>query len=290
VEYPWAYRKNIALVLPNLDSEHMSDILRGAKLGLDNGSARMIVQAADYDFNEEADLIQGLNPSFVSGAIVYPAPLKSEIEKLRQIRRRGVPFVLVNTAFETLEANSFTTDTFQIGRLTFEHLVSRGHREIGIVGNTANSLSSLERMEGANEILVDVGRHWRNLPKVMDMVNQDRSRPWAEGQRAAEILLEKHTNLTAIVGMNENITAGILRSLQLRGLTPGKDISVLSMDDMRMFDARIPPITAIRQPFEHMGTLAAQCLQRMLSGEDVAPEWTRLAPTLVDRGSVRDIR
>ncbi|MBN1553353.1 MAG: GntR family transcriptional regulator [Phycisphaerae bacterium] len=290
VEHPWVYRRNIALVLPNLDSEQMSDILRGAKLGMDNGSARMIVQAADYDFNEEADLIQGLNPSFVSGAIVYPAPLKSEIEKLRQIRRRGVPFVLVNTAFETLEANSFTTDTFAIGRLTFEHLVSRGHRKIGVIGNTANSLSSRERLEGANEVLVEVGLHWRDLPKVMDMVSQDRSQPWAEGQKAAEILLKDHADITAIVGMNENITAGVLRALQLRGITPGEDISVMSMSDMRMLDAWIPPITAIRQPFEEMGTRAAHCLQRLLAGEEFPPAWTRLAPKLIDRGSVKDIR
>jgi LacI family transcriptional regulator len=290
VAEPWVSRQNVALVLPSLDSEDMTRILSGVKKGMAEGSARLLVQAADFDFDEEWDLLRGLDPSFVAGAVIYPPPVKSYVDSLRELRRRGVPYVLVNTAFAALDVDAVTTDAVKMGAMAMEHLLSRGHRRIGIVGDTGDCLSATEREEGAEQALHEAGLSLATLPRVnVSAVDLNGREPWANGQAAAERLLADHPDLTAVVGMNGYIALGVMRAIALRGLRVPKDISVLSLSDTMVLGAMIPGVTAVAQACEEIGRLAAQRLNAILSGRSEPPQWTRLPPALVQRDSVADL-
>lgn len=285
---PQARRASVALVLPALDFEQMPRIIRGVKSGLGRGSARMIVQAADCDYDHEADLFENLNVSFVSGAIIYPPPLNSFIEPLRALRRRGVPYVLVDTTLDSLDVDSITTDRLEVGRLAFGYLLERGHRRIGVVDHTGDAVSHVEIREGADEVLRRYGMSFAQLSRVAisaDEINADE--PWANGMAGAKRLFELAPDLTAVVGMNDNISMGVFLGARAAGYRVPDDMSVMAVGDLRSFAVADPPVTAVDQPHEEMGRAATLRLLDILSGTTRNIEHIRLAPKVIERQSIK---
>ncbi len=285
---PQARRASIALVLPSLDFEQMPKIIRGVKLGLGKGSARMIVQAADCDYDHEADLFENLNSSFVSGAIVYPPPLNSFVEPLRALRRRGVPFVLVDTLLDSLDVDSVTTDRLAVGRMAFGYLLERGHRKIGVVDHTGDATSHVEIREGADEELRKYGLSFAGLPRVSISANEmNADEPWANGMAGAKKLLAMAPDVTAVVGMNDNISMGVLLGAKAMGRKIPEDLSVLAIGDLRYFAMSEPGVTTVDQPHQDMGMSAAVRLMDVMNGSVKGIEHIRLAPEIVERASVK---
>lgn len=285
-----ARRASVALVLPGLDFEQMPKIIRGVKAGLGQSSARMIVQAADCDYDHEADLFENLSASFVSGAIIYPPPLNSYVEPLRNLRRRGLPFVLVDTQLESLDVDSVTTDRLEVGRLAIRYLLERGHRRIGIVDHTGDAPSHVEIREGADEVLRQYGLTFEALPRVAISADQmDADKPWANGMAGVEKLLKAHPDLTAVIGMNDNIAMGVFLGARAAGRKVPDDLSVLAIGDLRSFAVSDPPVTAVDQPHEEMGKLATQRLQDILNGTAKGTEHVRLKPQVIERHSIKTL-
>lgn len=285
---PQARRASVVLVLPALDFEQMPKIIRGLKSGLGQGSARMIIQAADCDYDHEADLFENLNSSFVSGAIIYPPPLNSFVEPLRNLRRRGVPFVLVDTMLDSLDVDSVTTERLELGRMAFGYLLERGHRKIGVVDHTGDAMSHVEIREGADEILRKYGLTFASLPRVAisaDEMNADQ--PWANGMTGTKKLLSMAPDISAVIGMNDNISMGAFLAIRAMGRKVPDDLSVLAIGDLRSFTVSDPPVTAVDQPHEEMGRVAAQRLLRLLNGECFVEKNIRLAPKVIERQSVK---
>merc|ERR1711879_290244 len=103
----------------------------------------------------------------VSGAIIYPPPVSDFLRVLQSLQQRGVPFVLVDTAFEALEADSVTTDSHAMGKEALLYLLDRGHRRIGLVDLTADSANYLSMREGIAEALREYGMHFDELPRYV---------------------------------------------------------------------------------------------------------------------------
>lgn len=287
---PQARRASVALVLPALDFEQMPKIIRGVKSGLGQGSARMIVQAADCDYSHEADLFENLNSTFVSGAIIYPPPLNSFIEPLRALRRRGVPFVLVDTALESLDVDSVTTDRLELGRMAFGYLLERGHRKIGVVDHTGDAASHVEIREGADEVLRKFGLSFAELPRVaINAEEMNADEPWANGMAGAKKLLEKSPDITAVIGMNDNISMGVLLAARAMGRKVPEDLSIMAIGDLRSFAVSDPPVTAVDQPHEEMGRAATARLLEILNGTVSGTQQVRLKPQVIERHSVRTL-
>lgn len=294
VAEPQLKRKHVALVLPTLELESMGMILRGVKAGLASGSRRLIVQAADLDFDQELDLFENLDASFVAGAVIYPPPLTSFVESLRALRDRGVPYVLVNTCFDELDVDAVVTDSTAIGRLAMRHVLERGHRRIGLVDHTADAASNQRVRRGMADALAEFGLDFDTLPRVRTSASDLNDRdPWANGRQAAMRLLQRHDQLTAVLGINEHISMGVLQGVKAMGRRVPEDVSVMAIGELNAFDVSEPGLSCIRVPHEAMGRAAALRLAEVIPREqlvDDAPRRAELAPELVSRRSVADLR
>jgi len=281
-------QRSVALVLPALDTEQALKIIKGVKTGLGAGSARLLVMAADFDFEQELDLFSSLNSSFVAGAIIVPPPVNRYTEPLRALRRAGVPFVLVDTVPESLDVDSVQTDRVQLGRMAFGYLLERGHRRIGVIDHTGDTLTHRELREGADEALRMFGLCFADMPRMItDVTDLQPKKPWFNGEKAAVELLKTHPELTAIIGMNDNLSLGALRGARKSGRSVPRDLSVLAVGDLNSFEVSEPPMTAINQPHEAMGLEAAKRLVELLDAPGLLPvKRMQLKPQLIERASV----
>lgn len=284
---PWRTKHNVALVLPDLHSENRSAIVRGVKRGLEEVSVRLLVQVADSDYKQEVDMITALDPSFVAGAIIYPPPFSWYIQNLQDLRRQQFPFVLINHDMGLQGIPTIVGDSFQMGYDAMKHILKHDHREIGFVDQSADSASHHEVREGMAKAMRESGMNFEKLKRqVVDSTILDFDEPWKMGEQASEKLLTQNPQLTAIIGGNGYITAGLLRAAHKHKQQLANNISILSMSDLFMFKASIQPIDALSAPYEEMGYKAAQILTRQLGGQTDKHQTQYLNVPLQIRGSV----
>ncbi len=281
----------IALVVPAIN-EAIGEIITGIKDGLQIDSPRILLHDANFDFRNEVKYIDQLDSAMVSGAIIYPPPVSDFLRVLKLLKERGVPMVLVDTAFDELQVDSVTTDSHAMGREALLYLLDRGHQRIGLVDLTADSANYLQMRQGITEALAEYGLHFDQLPRyITDATDLNPQHPWANGERATLRLLGQHPELTAIVGMNEYLALGAQRAVQSTGRHVPDEVSVLSISDLHMFAAMTPALTALGQPNHDIGREAARRLLALLDGQASSEaQHCKLKPRLCERGSVETIR
>ena len=278
----------IALVVPTIN-EATGEILTGIKEGLQLDAPRILLHDANFDFQNEARYIDQLDSAMVSGAIIYPPPVSDFLPVLKTLKQRGVPFVLVDTAFDGLEVDSVTTDSHAMGLEAMRYLLDRGHRRIGLIDLSADSANYQQMRSGISEALAGYGMRFDKLPRyVTDATDLDPVQPWANGERATLRLLGQYPDLTAIVGMNDYMSLGTLRGVQMSGRKVPDDVSVFAINDLHMFAAMTPALTALSQPEHEIGRCAAMRLLELLKGQQTqTAQKIKLKPRLYERDSVR---
>ncbi|GAA4288063.1 LacI family DNA-binding transcriptional regulator [Georgenia daeguensis] len=154
------------------------------------------------------------------------------------------------------------------------HLVSLGHREVGVVAGDPAVASTLERVEGLRERVEAAGGTVvvRHGPATRD-----------GGYDGAAELLARHPGLTAIVGSADQMAIGALARLREAGRAVPDEVSVAGFNDIAIARDLIPSLTTVRLPLRAMGAAA---LEMALAPAPTAdPLVASLGTELVVRGS-----
>lgn len=162
--------------------------------------------------------------------------------------------------------------------LAVDHLADLGHRRIGYISPPNGLTCALHREAGYREAM---GNHGLEIDNELMVEGGFTER---SGQAAMHMLLDLHRPPTAVITANDLCAFGAMRALQSRGFVPGKDVSVVGFDDIRLANQWHPPLTTVAQPFRRLGFIAAQTLINMIAGKQVE-QCTILEPHLVIRGS-----
>lgn len=287
VAEPLSGPKKIALVLPCIGPEHITHIIKGVKEGLSQVNASLVLYAAD-DYNEETDIVNMLDCSYVAGAIIYPPPTQSFENALKELNSRKVPIVLVDTLIKTNKIPAVTVNHRKMGYESMKHLLQNNHRNIGLIGIDSRVYSYQELLGGFRDATLEYGVDFEKLPKVMgNPMHIEPDNPWQTGMHEVMSFIETNPNITAIIGYNENITMGAVLGLKKMGKRIPEDISIISLGALDCFKVTTPTISCVNQPYDEIGKLAGiHMLQILCSNVSVNPVTMHLDPILECRQSV----
>jgi len=213
----------------------------------------------------------------LDGLIIMALPLDEEIAE--RLKRQRLPVVLVDAPRPDFDCVSI--DNSSGGELVAQHLLARGHRRFGFVGEWQQSHAyvspSERRLSGFRQALAI---HGVSLPD--DSVRLV-SHGVDEACAAAGDLLAGPTAPTAVFAYDDILASGVLRAARERGLSVPDDLAVVGFDDSDL--ALALELTTVRAQFEESGRLGARAMLDLLQNSSGGGRHTVLRVELVVRAT-----
>ncbi|MDX2185515.1 MAG: LacI family DNA-binding transcriptional regulator [Opitutaceae bacterium] len=270
-------RMLVGLVLPNLRNPFFTDLAHGVEEFLGKSGYTLLLGHSAEVAEREQRHMQVFVDEGVAGIVIVPsnAPGADYVA----MATAGVPLVAVDRAPTGLPCDLVNTDNRTSARVAALHLLRLGYREIAFVNGPPNLDVSRARLAGVRDAIAET----KSRPADLVVVNGDFQQ--AGGSAAMRELLVRRHAPRAVIVANNLMTLGALEVLHSRGLRIPEDIAIVCFDDMPWATSLRPPMTAIAQPAEELGRIAASLLLERLQTPDRPPRTITLSNTLNVRAS-----
>ncbi|MEK0100439.1 LacI family DNA-binding transcriptional regulator, partial [Streptomyces sp. A475] len=145
----------ISLLVLDMANPFFVDIARGAERAARDAGLGVMVCNSGQSPAEEADYLAHFAEQRVRGALIAPADPSGQT--LRNFRRHGIPYVVVDRVTGDEEGCSVAVDDEVGGALALRHLVAQGHRRIAFVSGPPHLRQVQDRRTGALQALSEAG-------------------------------------------------------------------------------------------------------------------------------------
>lgn len=252
----------IGVVFPKVSSCfsdcYFADALAGIADAVSERHYQLLLEFATPSYKRHGAFLESFKAKRVEG-FLYVGAWDSDTY-IREVASGGCPVVLVNSRMEGVP--SVLADNASGAYRVIEHLVTLGHKRIGVITSPMNVTTSQDRLDGYRKALSDYGV----MPPDELFVAGDFSE--LGGDAAADILLDRCPEITAIAAANDMMAIGAMNALRSRGYRVPEDVSVVGADDIRLAKYVQPALTTVRTPIQHIGQQAARWLLNMIAGEE----------------------
>lgn len=268
----------IGLAVPFFDAEYFMQIVAGAAGGLKERDARFVVSPTEHEHDREVSLLERVMHGSTDGAMLV-LPSESSAELL-SLRRWGRPFVVIDPPRPTHEDIFVVTAAHWSGaRAVTEHLLSLGHKRIGVITGTPGWIATTDRLDGFRATLAGAG-----LLAPPELIAEGNFQI-AGGYDGTKHLLGLHDPPTAIFAFNDNMAVGALQAARELGVLVPDDVSIAGYDDAESASITVPRLTTVKQPLREMGRVGADILFRLIDERPVEASRVELSNRLIVRES-----
>jgi LacI family transcriptional regulator, galactose operon repressor len=275
--------RSIGVIVMDIANPFFTDLVIGAENYVyENGYSVQVGNSAQEAERESAQLLL-LMQQRVRGVLL--APIWDIDERVRQLKLRGIPVVLLDRAANQSDFCSVSVDDVEGGRLAVQHLLDQGHRRIGVIGGPGNLRQVAERRLGAELARSRDGGSAQVLVISTPHLDVD-----AGVQSAEEIVAMPNSERpTAVFATNDLLAIGLLQGFVTAGFRVPDDMAIVGYDDIAFAAAAAVPLSSVRQPRLAIGYRAAELLFEEIAAtdSDVVHEHqqVRFEPELVVRRS-----
>ncbi|MGM7778486.1 LacI family DNA-binding transcriptional regulator [Arthrobacter sp. KNU-44] len=271
---------SIGLVVLDAANPFFTDLARGAEDRAATEHFTVLVGNSNEDAEREAAYLDLFEQQRVRGVLL--SPVGNVIPRLEQLRRRGIPTVLVDRQTDNLSFSSVAVDDLAGGEMAVAHLLSLGRRRIAFVGGPASIRQVTDRLSGARKAIQAAAN------ATLEVVETD-SLTVLSGRAAGEAIRHRPAaeRPDAIFAANDLLAVGVLQGLMLMGgVQVPKEIALIGYDDIEFAAAAVVPLSSIRQPSALIGSTALELLLQEANSETgFEPTQVVFPPQLVVRAS-----
>lgn len=242
----------IALVLPDLRNPYFSELSVAVINAARERGYSVFVESTNGDADAEMNAAEAMHDPLIAGVIL--SPLGVEPDQLAA-RSSTVPLVLLGDRTFDLPAVHVSYNNVAASRMLTDHLIERGYRRIGVVGNQSepNRPTAHTRLSGYHQALADARIAFD--PELAPMVGPA---PYdmAMGARAMGRLLELPTPPDAVYCFADVLAIGALHELHVHGLNVPKDMGMAAFDGTAFSRFSVPTLTTIAPDLTQLSRLA----------------------------------
>ncbi|MFD1147006.1 substrate-binding domain-containing protein [Saccharothrix hoggarensis] len=266
----------VELVFPALNTAWAMEVMGGV---VDSGLDVVMSPGAGRGPTWARDLVRAGR----AGVLLVACPI-SPAER-RVLAAGRVPVVRVDPVDAVTPDLPTVGATNRAGGMTAaKHLLSLGHRRIGVVGGPPDMLCSTARVDGYRVALDGAGIPFDPaLVRHADFTREG-------GHREARDLLRLPDRPTAIFAANDEQALGVIEAARSAGLSVPGDLSVVGFDDLPAAWRSSPALSTVRQPLAAMGRQAGWMLADLIAGRPAIIDRVELATSLIVRSSTARVR
>jgi LacI family transcriptional regulator len=263
---------SVGFVASDVANPLVAGVLRGAEAVLGAAGYSMLLTDSGGDPRVDAARLELLRQRQVDGVLILPVA-EDDAATLGALRATEMPLVVVDRTLPEDIGASYVLSDHQPGvRAATEHLLGLGHRRLGLVTGR-DVRPARERALAIRAMLPDDGV----------LLVESGTLTEAYGRSALASLLGRSDPPTAVVLGGNQLLVGALRHVRGQGLVLGRDLDLVTCDDIPLGQLYDPPVPAVARDIAALGRAAAELLlERMVGG---APPRSVMLPTWFLSGS-----
>lgn len=272
----------VGVVIPDISNSIFADVARGIEDIANMYHYNIILCNADKRKDKEIRVINTLLEKQVDGLLFMGGAVTEE--HLQAFRTSSVPIVLCATRSEIDTIPSVDIDHEAAAFDAVNLLIKQGHRHIGMISGTLQDpANGYARYQGYKKALEQAG-----IPVRDEYVRVGNYR-YESGLEAAKYFLELANRPTAIFTATDEMGIGAIHTIQDYGLRVPGDISVVSVDNIRMASMVRPQLTTVAQPMYDIGAVSMRLLTKLMNKETVDQAQVILPHEIIHRKSVAHV-
>lgn len=257
-------------VLVTVLSEFTGSIISGIEDYLAEYEYSVITSSIHMNLSQERKKLQYFLNKNVDGLIVIPSEnMKNNIDILDQFRKNGVPIISIDNYIDDFECDTVMVNNVESVYNAVKILILNGHNKIGLIYGGNEYSTSVERFKGykkalsENDITFDE-KYCFSGPYLLKT-----------GYDGMQYLMSQVEKPTAVIGVNYDLTMGMLTYINHHNIRIPEDIAVFGFDADMVCNIFKPNISVVTQPLGEIGTTAAALLIKRLQKDKSEYEHVR---------------
>jgi LacI family transcriptional regulator len=247
---------------------------------------RVLLCSTNGDIDREKAYLETMLDMRVQGVIIRPSETNARsLKQVNMLRKQNISVAFVDMKPNIEAVSSVICDNFSGGYMGMKHLISLGHRKIGVIaGRVAQKGGSVDV---SSERVRGIRRAAEDLAVGVEIVYSApfESASFEIGREAGTAMLAANHGITAIFAVTDMLAIGVMHAAHAMGLDLPRDLSVLGYDGVLESTVTFPTLSTIAQPIHEMGQIAAATLIDHMRGISTSPRQVVLENTLIQRNS-----
>lgn len=267
----------VGVVIPDLENPFFTAVVRGIEVVLHAAGYTLLLANSDEDATREREVMETLRADGVAGIIFVP--INDARDAYTEVLAPPLQVVAVDRSPKHFRPDLVTVDNVAGTRGAVEHLFAMGHKEVALLGGPLRHSTAKERERGYRDALSAAGRPIR--PELI-YYGDFKEKGGYEGMTA---LMSLPKRPSAVFVANNLMTLGAFRAVHELGIRIPDEVALIGFDDMPWATSLNPPLTAVSQPSQEIGSSAAGLLLDRIARPERALRHVILDSSLVIRKS-----
>ena len=269
----------IGLLLPDFTHPFFAEIAKAVAETMRAHGYHVIISYFEEDAKLERTEAEALVGRQVDGLIWASAQSANDTSIFDGLRKRKVPFVLIDRPMPGVHVSFVGVDNEAIGWIATNHLIAQGCKRIAHLRGPDIGIATA-RLDGYTRALT---KQKLTPPSsyIVDAGYDDSS-----GYKGMRKLLALSRVPDGVFCYNDPVAIGAIRAILESGMRVPEDVSVVGAGNVHYSDVLAVPLTTVDQGTREIGTRAAELLLEQIGAKQaLRPKRILIPPKLVIRQS-----
>lgn len=275
---------SIAFIYDNPNAYYVIDMQNGILSACKKQGFELLIHPCDAKADNLLDEVSKMvKHSRIAGLVLTP-PFSEQpafVQQMKDLDIEVVRIVSGDIAPDNIAPCIMVNDHAAAQSIT-QHLIDLGHKKIAFIAGEAEHRSTIERLKGYKQALVD------NTIALDDSLIINGEYSFESGVKGAKALLNRVEKPSAIFSCNDEIAAGALFASRLMGVSIPEQLSITGFENSPFSRQTWPTLTTADQPNQQIAEDAANLLIACTRKQNINPDIRQYTPQLVVRDSTSE--
>lgn len=271
--------KTIGIIVPEMVTPFFMYVIISAQKILNERGFKVIITQSNEDVQAELYNLRLMESYRVDGIIMSVCHENENVKEYFRMQKKGIPIVFFDRVPSKIYAPKIVVNDYIKSMFMMEHLIRSGRKRILHLAGPKRIPNTEERKRAYKDSLAKF-----KIPFDPDLLMEGENER-SEGERLIKIFLSKKIPFDAIFSFGETLSIGALNYMQSQGIRVPNDVAICGFSGTYLSTIVTPQLTAIQQPFDEMGQVAAEQIIKRINDPDSVCETIILDAEIVIRQS-----